>query len=323
MSLTAEQRAIRETGIGASEIAAVVELSPYRSPIDVWLAKPTRSRAAITMNTDNESPAMMVGNELEGVLLDMYSRRSGVELVRPHTTLRHARAEHVLASPDGLASREDLGAEAKVVGARMAHHWDSGPPDYVVAQCVQSMAVTERAAWDIVALIDGTDLRIYRVERDVDLEARFIEAASRFWTDYVVADVAPAPRDVEEQRRYLAARYPAAKTALCRDVGDGADGEIAELVRWLREARARKAALIAAESQLEASLCELVGDAYGIEGPWGRALWFQRAGQVSWKGVAEELAGGVVAPALIEKHRGKPGRTFALYEPSARKGHRT
>ena len=313
--LTPEQKAIRETGIGASEISAVVEVHPRRGPIDVWLAKPTGSRAAVTFDEGDDSPEASVGNDLEAALLDMHAKRSGIEFARAPLTLRHATSPRVLASPDGLAKREDLGAEVKVVGARMSHHWDQGPPDYVIAQCAQSMAVTCRSAWDIVALVGGTDFRVYRIERDLELEGRLIAAAERFWADYIETDLPPDPRDPEERRRYLAARYPSAQTALCRDVGDGADGEIAELVRWLREAKAAKERIEAAELQLESALCELIGPDYGIKGPWGKLLWYPRAGAVSWKSVAEDLAGGAVSVDMIERHRGPGGRTVALYEP--------
>ena len=35
--LTAEQIELRKTGVGSSDIGAVAGLSPYASPLDVWL----------------------------------------------------------------------------------------------------------------------------------------------------------------------------------------------------------------------------------------------------------------------------------------------
>ncbi len=218
----------------------------------------------------------------------------------------------MLASPDALGRHEDIGAEAKVVGWRMAHHWaEDTLPDYVRLQCLQNMAVTGRAAWDVVALIGGTDLRVHRVERDPDVEAMLVETIETFWRDHVVTGRPPPVQDPEERRRYLRTRYPSA-TARCRLVNDQT---IAEAAARIREIKVETKALEAEKEELTDGLCEVIGDDYGIEGAWGKALWYPVPGRVAWKELAEELAGGVVPPALLEKHRGEPGRTAALYEP--------
>ena len=44
----------------------------------------------------------------------------------------------------------------------------------------------------IGALIGNTDVRIFPLRRDLELEAGLIEIASQWWTDHVLADVPPA-----------------------------------------------------------------------------------------------------------------------------------
>jgi hypothetical protein len=91
------------------------------------------------------------------------------------------------------------------------------------------------------------------------------------------------------------------------------DAHTAWLIRCLAEAREQKRAVEAAVKGAENSLCEMVGDGYGIQGAWGKFIWPQKRGQVSWKDVALELAGGKVPQALIEKHRGAPSRATMFY----------
>lgn len=309
--LTPEQKEIRATGIGASEVAAILRMYPYRGPIDVWLEKTGRAEAR------EETTAISVGTALEAFALALYSRRTGHKLYRPKVTMRHPVHAHVLASPDALGRRDDLGAEVKVVGARMAHHWSNDTiPDYVRLQAVQNMAVTGRAAWDVVALIGGTDLRVHRVERDEATEALLCEAIETFWTEHVERDMPPPVEAPEERRRYLLARYPGSETQRCRRIEEPF---VAEAAQRIRELGAEIAALDAEKTALEDALCELIGDDRGIEGRWGKALWYPQQGPVSWKSVAEDLAGGVVPPDVLEKHRGEKTRVFRLYDPKTPK----
>lgn len=311
MSLTAEQVAIRRTGIGASEVAEVVEMHPYRGRIDTWLEKTGRAAAR------PETPQSEIGFFFESQLLALYSRRTGIKLRRPRVTLRHPEFQRMLASPDALGRKEDIGVEGKVVGSRMAHHWAEDTfPDYVRLQCLQNMAVTGRSAWDIVALVGGTDLRVYRVERDRDTESLLAESIDLFWNDHVENDVAPTVQDPEQRRRYLRTRYPGSEATKCRSVEDE---RVASAAARIRDIKSSVKALEAEKEELTDGLCEIIGDDYGIEGAWGKALWYPVPGRVAWKELAEEMAGGAVDPALLEKHRGDKTRTAQLYEPKKRK----
>lgn len=307
MALTPEQVAIRRTGVGASEVAEVVELHPYRGPIDVWLRKTGR----VAEHEENDRSEL--GHHLEAFALALYQKRTGIKLQRKKVTLRHPVHEHMLASPDALGRTEDIGAEAKVVGWRMQHHWaEDSVPDYVRLQAVQNMAVTDRERWDVVALIGGTDLRVYTILRDRDMEALLAESIELFWADHVVRGTPPPVRDPEERRRYLRTRYPGSDATRCRlENGPAVAGGAARI----RELDAELERLGAEREELIDAFCAIVGDDYGIEGSWGKFLWYPQRGATRWKAVAEELAGGAVPADIIERHRGEASRTPRLYEP--------
>lgn len=309
--LTAEQIKIRKTGIGASEVSALTGSSPYRQAIDVWLEKTGRH----IQPEEDEATEMWVGSGLEGALVDLYTTRTGKLVDRPASTLVHPEFPHVLASPDGFVVDEDRGLECKVVGARMTHHWAHDTiPDYVVDQVQQNMAVTGLEAWDVVALVGGTDFRIRTIEADVEHQARLIEACETFWITHVEPDEPPETEDPEKRRAYLLARYPGSEATKAIDVSSAPDAdEIAEAIRWYRAGRDMLELLTTQVEHLENMLVERIGDAYGIEGPWGKAINFQRKGSAKWKEIAEELAGGPIPDKTIEQHRGAPGRTFRFY----------
>lgn len=321
--LTREQRLMRRTGIGASEVGAVAGLNPYRGPIDVWLRKPTASRPLDVdepeVEVDDAEPGALrrlVGAELEEGMRRVYSSMTGNVVRRVGETFRHSDPAFpfVLASPDGLPDDPDPqapGLEIKIVGARVVHQWDEDSvPDDVRAQCAQNMMVLGRERWDVIALLGGTEPRVYRLTRDRDLEAALIEAQAYFWTTYVVGDVCPPPIDEQERRRYLRERYPGSTAKTCRTV----DTEEARgLVVGLADAKAAKVEAEERERAITNDLCALVGDDYGIEGAWGRFLWIPKRGSTSWKAVAETLAGGVVPETLIEANRGAAFRSPMMY----------
>ena len=330
MTLSATDRAMRVHGVGGSEIASLAGIAPgyFKGPLDIWL---TKARGAdgeippiIPPDEDEEvteegiptggAPRAQVGHALEPALRSLYTARTGIK-VAPSPTLQHPRVPFVVASPDALAVAEPRGVELKVVGSTMVHHWDGDSvPDYVLAQAAWGMAVTDLPAWDVGALLGGTDFRIYHLLRDLDFEEALLEAAAVFWEGHVRADVPPEPTNAEEAQRYLRRRYPGGKVP-CAVIGDGKDGEIAELARWLALAKEQKKLLEAAEKQLTTAFCTFCADndAAGVEGGWGRFLWSPVRGNVSWKDVAEELAGGIVPAAIAEKHRGDAFRSPKFY----------
>lgn len=314
--LSAEQRALRLSGIGASEASAIVGLNPYKGPLDIWLRKPVGGRPPLVDEAaEAEHPQAQVGHILEPALRELFTARTGVKLVGASATLRHADLDSVLASPDDLAvAANDGGLEIKVVGSHLAHHWaEDSVPDYVTCQVAQCMSVTDRDRWHVLALV-GSVPKLYVIDRDLELEEQLLTEVVSFWEVNVRGDVPPEPVTWEERKRYLRERYPGSAKSACRPEPD-LDGEIGELLGRRGAAAELKANAEAAYEELTAQLCEHVGDAYGIEGPFGKFLWYGVQGRVDWQAVAEELAGGSIPLAVIEKHRGEGHRVARHYPP--------
>jgi len=316
--LTPQDLALRTRGIGASEVAAILELDPYKGPIDVWLRKATPTRGPL-LPPSPPSPAAEMGHAIEPVIRQLYMERTGIE-VKPTATTVHPDFAFVLATADGLG--EQSGLEIKLVGANMAHHWGdagdpAGVPDYVITQTAQNMAVFDRDRWDVCALVGGTDLRLWTIERDADLEASLIEAQADFWERYVLGDEAPPMPDVGSRREYMRKRYPGSTKTRARQLGAEEELEIAVLVEQLVAAKGDVLTIAERIDALEAQLCGVVGADYGIEGSFGKFLWIPMRGRVDWKAVAEDLAGGEgkVPTLLMEKHRGEGSRQVRFYPP--------
>lgn len=316
--LSAKQKAMRRTGITASETAAVLREHPYRSATHVWLSKPTPSRPALLDVEDDdriedENARQQVGTFLEAGIRELVRARTGIHF-RRSTTLRHKEIPHVLATPDGLSSKdEDAGLEIKMVGARMAHHWaDHTVPDYTATQARVGMAVARRSRWIVAALIGGTDLRIHVLERDFDLEEATNEAVGQFWLDNVLGDEPPEPESVEERKLWLRTRYPGAESTACERVDAE---EVAECMRWYASVDGVYQLAKAKREELSVMLAERVGAAYGIETSAGKFLHYNVRGRIDWQAVAEEIAGDRIPEDVIERHRGAGSRVPRFYPP--------
>lgn len=315
MTLSAEQMAVRATGIGASDIGAVAGLSPYASPMDVWLVK--RGLAEVP-----QTDAMARGHQLEPAVASMYEAEHlapGEALRHPAGTLRHPRYPWALATPDRLVVDPLADAtvrlvEIKAVGWRSARYWgaehDEVPPWYR-AQIAWQMAVTGVEACDLAAFIGGEELRVYRIERDREMEAALLQIGRDFWR-CVEEGREPAVDGSEAWRSYLEARFPSARQVL-----RAATPEADEIAARLADARARREAAEADAERAANELRALIGDAEGIEGRGWRATWKSPAkGTPRWKEIATAL-GADAHPEVVSQHTAAPSRRFTFTERSS------
>lgn len=292
--LSPEQLARRRESIGASEIAAVLGLSPYKSTWDLWREKTG------TAETTPDTAANDAGDFLEPGLRQLYRYRTGLEM-SVVGTLHHPTMPFLSATPDGVLPDRSRGLEIKVIGPRMLSHWSGGPPEYVEAQARQGMLVTNASAWDVL-MCCGTEIVIHTFERDLELEAWIIREASAFWS---LVETRTPPDALAAAERMAAAKlkWPAKKSD--EYIVDESAGAIAlEYERLDAEAKRIKACI----DHIKADLAERCQDAAGLRGSWGSFAFYEQAGSPRYKAIAEELAGGTVPAELLKKHRGEPDR---------------
>lgn len=259
-----EWLAKRRASLGASEVAAVCGLDPFKGGWDIWAIKKGYRQ-------DVESDAGEMGNRIEPVLLQWYADKTGRTL-RQVGTLRHPVETWASATPDAVAGQLDV--QAKVVGARMLHRWDDGPPHYVQAQVAWEMWVAGLPAADVVALLGGTDPQIFPVPRNEELISYIVEICSRWWRDHVIGDEPPAVDGSESARLALQGRFPSATLGMAEAVPELVSmaleyERLGEAVGELKEKR----------ESIGNAMRLAIGDRAGLFWPGGRVSWKQtRAG---------------------------------------------
>lgn len=178
MSLTEQQLAERHTGLGGSDAAAALGLSPYKSALELFLEK--RERRDLSAP---QVSAFRWGNLLEPVIRQEYSNVTHRVVHLPEGTLRHATFPFVLAHVDGITDDKRV-FEAKT--ARTDQDWGKSGTDEVphhyLLQVQHYLAVTGLLVADIAVLIGGNDFRIFEVPADQELQQMILESEVEFWS---------------------------------------------------------------------------------------------------------------------------------------------
>lgn len=172
--------AARAHGIGGSEIAAVVGLSPYESAFSLW------HRKQGLIGPVEETEEMYWGKVHEAGICARFAAEHPDLDVTPAPTYRHPDRPWQIANPDRLAGPDLF--EAKT--ARDDTGWGEPGTDQVPVhyrcQCIQYMDVTGRRRCWLGVLIAGSEYREYVIDYDEaeaqtlrDAGARFMDSLAR------------------------------------------------------------------------------------------------------------------------------------------------
>jgi putative phage-type endonuclease len=185
MSLTLEESRL----VGGSDIAPILGLSPYRTPLQVYARIVAGEQQA-------DSAALRRGRYLEEAVLRLYEAETGARVTEQNVRLTHPRLTFTRASLDGCSFRDGLDrvVEVKTAGLSEMRHWgeagtDGVPMGYVYQCCWYAgvglvRGVVDTGDVDVAALVAG-DLRVYHLPWDAELFAMLEAAVERFWVDHV------------------------------------------------------------------------------------------------------------------------------------------
>lgn len=250
----AEWLAWRRGGIGASDIAGILGLSPWSSPWSVWADK-----TGLLPDDDQDNEYMEFGRRAEAMIGPWFTDRTGLLLAGEQTWLTSKVHPWMLATPDGFVLPPDADSMADALGGFEAKTtsdapWDTIPAHYQ-AQGQWQMAV---GGWDRVwfGVLHGRRFRTYVLERDqADIEY-MTERAGDFWMNHVVAGIPPEVDGSEATAKAMAAIYPTATKGKAVDID-----HVAGALEMLAEAKADVKAAEERESAAKSVLAWALKDA--------------------------------------------------------------
>jgi putative phage-type endonuclease len=191
---TPEWHAARAKGIGGSEIAAVLGLSPFESRFSLWHRKMQLSAPVV------ENDVMYWGNRLEAVIRDEFTKRHNDFEVDICGTWCASGRPWQVANPDGLVWEMNGRAHSAdaLLEVKTAYNDDGWGeegteeiPVYYRTQCLWYLDVFGLQVCHVAVLISGSDYREYRVEYSRD-EAVFMRERAREFLDTLTPGQRPA-----------------------------------------------------------------------------------------------------------------------------------
>lgn len=205
----------RSQFLGGSDIAAVMGLSPWQTPVELWMEKTGR---APREEPDAARLRMFErGHKLEPFIRDMVIAKltdmgCEVELIACNARYQDAEYPFLACEIDfelrvtgeveiggkvfGLQN-EEINADAKSVSGFARKKWgtesnEDVPIEYA-AQFMHGLGIRGRRLCLVAALRSFDDVDIYWTVRDDETIAAMRAKAVQFWTECVLADKAPDP----------------------------------------------------------------------------------------------------------------------------------
>jgi putative phage-type endonuclease len=244
----------RRQGIGASEAPAVLGVSPYKSPLELYAEKLGLVEPSVV-----DLERVEWGRLLEPLLVEKYRRVTGRRAEKePAYTLRRSRAyPWMVASLDAVIHEADVTAplEVKTTGLWKSDEWAEEPPLHVQVQVQHQLAVTGWPWASVCVLIAGQRFVWCDVPRDERFIAVLIETERAFLERLAAKE--PPPVDASQACRELLRRlYPRETPGLVVNLPDEAVEWDEQIQRAKQEVKRWEAIRDENESRMKAAIGE-------------------------------------------------------------------
>jgi len=180
----------RRKGIGGSDVAPILGISPWRTPLDVWKDKTGKNPLE-----SEETSAMYWGTVLEDVVAREFAYRTNKKVARRNSMFRDKQNPILIANIDRYILNEKAILECKTSNAFAAKEWGEDSSDkiplFYLTQIMHYMMVTGYKESYLAVLIGGNDYRIYHQEYDEVLAKMIRAKCEEFWEKYVKTDTPP------------------------------------------------------------------------------------------------------------------------------------
>lgn len=261
----------RSIGIGGSDVAALLGISPWSSPYALWLDKTGRAD-----NTDQSSTRLRAGTFLEPfVISEAELKHPELHVSRAPYLLTHPDHRELFVDVDGFASsdlrRARGGFEAKTTEQMMAHHWTDGVPAFYETQAFHSLAVTGLAWWMVAVMIGFSRIETYVIERDEEVIGRIVDAELAWWQRHIIEGEEPIADGSSATTAALSTiQARAGKSVELVDVA-----EVEGMFRQLDHDTTVQSEIENSVSEIKNRLRQIMGDATELVGPDGKtwATW--------------------------------------------------
>lgn len=247
----------RSSRIGASDAAAILGISSYRTPYEVWLEKTNRAKP------EGDNRATSIGKRLEPVILDIAEEEMGglqrnVFIPAPGGLPIGATLDaQVIATGDVIEAKTSGMLEgAPVVGYWGEQGTDHIPQEYLVQTQLQMLCAGVEVA-HVYAMLGSFSVAKYLVRYDRELAEALTEQLAQWWTAHVICDVPPDASTVTPEILKRVIRKPASII----EIDQTATFRLRTIIDDLEMAKAKKKEVEEQIELMQGQLILALGDA--------------------------------------------------------------
>ena len=288
----------RHEYIGGSDIAKVMGLSRWGTPLSLWAEKTGKIPAKDL--SDNE--AVELGTDLEEFVAKKFTQKTGKAVRRSPKLYQHPDYPYMVAHVDRLVTGTDELLECKTCSAFKTEEWDFEyeevteadgskkkvkvekiPQEYIL-QVMWYLGITGRKVGHIAVLIGGQKFRTREIEFDQELFDTMVESAKEFWQHVQEQTPPPVMANDDETLKdlysghseFMIELYPTdEETALAAQA-------LEEKIAYLQEVKAHIKSLEDEKKEIETHIKDIIKDNLGIKTPKYSVTWKLQKGQISY-----------------------------------------
>ena len=176
----------RRKGIGASDVAAILQISPWQTPLALW------HYIKHGIKQPDTKPKKK-GRELEGQITTKYEKDTGLLFLR-NQEMVDDRNEIWRCNLDAFSIDPRLVVEIKTANKRKG--WGKEGtceiPNHYITQVAYQRAIAKTDRVDVVVKFDNDEkLYCYHYEPNFPLEERLREKVLEWWETYIIGDIPP------------------------------------------------------------------------------------------------------------------------------------
>lgn len=267
----------RRKYIGGSDIAVVMGMSRWKTPLKLWLEKTGQAEPDDLSKVE----AVQLGTELEEFVAQKFAKETGKQVRKQSKMYVHKDYPFMVAHIDRLITGTDEILECKTCGSYKEDEWaeivetveidgkqvekviEKVPREYLL-QVTWYLGITGKNLGHIAVLIGGQKFKKRKIEFDKELFDVMVEMAKDFWN---CVQTKTPPAVTPEDNPVLSEVFANPNDELIENQ------EMEDSIAKLQQVKDDISALIGERDMLEAEIKSAIGEHLGVETEKFKVTW--------------------------------------------------
>ncbi|MBQ3422550.1 MAG: YqaJ viral recombinase family protein [Romboutsia sp.] len=193
----------RKEGIGGSDVASILGISPYKSSVSVYMDKVSEEGET----NDECTYKLELGNKLEDFVAKEFTLKTNKKVSNVNGILKNEKYPYSIANIDKAVVGERAFLECVVTNSFAKKKYKNEVPSHIKAQCYHYMAITGATHCYVAILVGNEEVIIHKLDRDENAINEIMKIEKEFWETYVLGNNIPLPDGSEDYSKFISGLY--------------------------------------------------------------------------------------------------------------------